>query len=892
MAKDFENLLKEFEIKKQKIEDLKLELKDLNGKRDLLKKELPALDEELQLWGEEIENLGKKEGMDEELAIWNEEIGKIKINKKEKANELEEIEVEVHDKIKEEAQIKLESKTDFNNLKVEIIKELKEINSKKSENNSKKLFYLIKVLKDTLDEIYTTKTDPICFLKILKDNNVELNDSYLKIINDLFEETKVTILPDFISSFVIDCIKDLNPENILSPWANNGFIMGSILKKLKNIKATCYVNNEMERNIFDTIYDDLTINWKYPKDIQDDDLFDVIFGVPPIDPRKGSIKLKFHDETLELSDKNSFIKFLKGTLKLKSSGLGFFILESDFLYSRDNNSVFSNLKKLNIFIDAVMDIPPEYFDNKSDKILVVVKRIENSNLFIGRLSRDERSNNVMTENYKKRDTGKLPQFGALTTIESFYSFKSFTLNYENNEIGTSLGLKTVPFSKIVKEINISDETDEFENAHNSVYLNISSISEVLTSLERVKKSENSFIQLVFDSKKVYAKYIAHFLNTDMGRRIKELLYLNEDDPTILKKILFNIEIYLPDLDKQIEIVRINSMINDISVRAEGYKQELWKTPNQAIEILKKVNGLDKESEYRFEMWIESLPFPVASILWESITASDYEHKVKYLLHFFEAFSEMNVVLMLSALISDKSFFDSEFSWCTRANPKFKSWYLNPTFGNWNFFGRCLAKNIRKLLRNRYNLHKCLELFGNPEKEFLERITSEELYEILDEVSRYRNSWEGHGPIVTPKEYENRSKILRTALSNLYQVISNIYENTLFVLPIESSYKDGIYYYTVKKFMGSRSSFKTLKLETTLPMDTEKIYLISNNQRSPLELIDLIIFDEKACYYYNEFDREKNKTQFISYHYKENPEIFFPFEKLNRFRSLFSSIEFY
>ena len=486
----------------------------------------------------------------------------------------------------------------------------------------------------------------------------------------------------------------------------------------------------------------------------------------------------------------------------------------------------------------------------------------------------------------KENRSKIPQLGALTLLDSFFSFKNFIARYEIGEIGKSLGLEPIPICNIIKEINVPTKDHELRDKSNAIYLNISKTSDVLLSLEKIKKDEDDYVQIVFEPEKAFVEYIMHFLNTDIGIKIKESLNLDVYNYIIFKRILSETEIFIPNFDEQIEIVRIDSIINDISARAQSYKRDIWKKPNKAQEILEKVSSLDEESEYRFEKWVESLPFPIASILWESIIAPDYEHKVKYLLHFFEAFSEMNVILILSSLFSDENYFIREFSWCTQTSPKFRNWYLHPSFGNWNFFGRCLSKNIQNLLKNKYEKSKCLELFGNPENDFLDKITSEELYEIFDKISRYRNSWEGHGPIVTPREYENRYKILRTALSDVYQIISNIYENTILVLPIVNDYKDGIYYYTVDKFMGSRNSFKTSKFESVVPMDSDKIYLVTNNQRTPIEIINLLIFDSKACYYYNEFNRDKYKTQFVSYHYKDKPEIYCPSDKIDRFLSIF------
>ena len=886
MNQNIEIKLKEFRFNNQEKIDLIIQVNSLQEKEDTLKKELLILDEELKYWEKEIQKLDKNLEMDEELLIWNKEIDDIRNTKKIKNNELEEINLELKFKIRSKDKLIEEFGILSDELKSLLFTKIKNINLKSFKNDSDELKYLIEILKEILKEDSQSELNLSSFLKILKENDININNDILNVSNKIFIEEKVTILPESISEFINENIKRLKPKKILNPWPTNGFMMGSLLKKLK-IEATCLMNNKNEKEVFETFYDNLKINWKYNDDNSlNEFFFNIIVGFNPPNSDKISIKLNSDKGDIELFDEISYIEFLKAALKLDQHGTGFFILESNFLLSFDKNSVFSNLNNFNLFIDALIDLPNRYFSEGSDKILVIIKRKTKSNIFIGIFGKDKSSNDVLIENYNERKPGKIPQLGALTLLDSFFSFKNFIARYEIGEIGKSLGLEPIPICNIIKEINVPTKDHELIDKSNAIYLNISKTSDVLLSLEKIKKDEDDYVQIVFEAEKGFVEYIMHFLNTDIGIKIKESLNLDVYNYIIFKRILSETDIFIPNFDEQIEIVRIDSIINDISARAQSYKRDLWKKPNNAQEILEKVSSLDEESEYRFEKWVESLPFPIASILWESIIAPDYEHKVKYLLHFFEAFSEMNVTLMLSSLFSDENYFIREFSWCTQTSPKFRNWYLHPSFGNWNFFGRCLSKNIQKLLKNKYEKSKCLELFGNPENDFLDKITSEELYEIFDKISRYRNSWEGHGPIVTPREYENRYKILRTALSDVYQIISNIYENTILVLPIVNDYKDGIYYYTVDKFMGSRNSFKTLKFESVVPMDSDKIYLVTNNQRTPIEIINLLIFDSEACYYYNEFNRDKYKTQFVSYHYKDKPEIYCPSDKIDRFLSIF------
>lgn len=296
--------------------------------------------------------------------------------------------------------------------------------------------------------------------------------------------------------------------------------------------------------------------------------------------------------------------------------------------------------------------------------------------------------------------------------------------------------------------------------------------------------------------------------------------------------------------------------------------------------------MDDKSDYQFERWIETLPFPLASILWESLSTSKPDLKVKYLLQFFEALSEFNVLLILSGLIKNERFFNREFYRCTQYNPKFKNWFYSPSFGNWNFFGQCLGRNIQYILRKQYKRNQLLDIFGNAELDFLNIISSYELSEILSEVNKYRNSWEAHGPVVSPPKYENRFKILRNSISKLYNCFGNIFENNILVLPLNNTYSEGIYHYTVKKFMGSRNRFKSIEVNTRTPMDAENIYLLMGNRQKPIELLPLIKFYKNTCYFYNSSVKDEFKSQFVSYHNKESPEIFCPVERLDDFYSIF------
>jgi type III restriction enzyme len=314
------------------------------------------------------------------------------------------------------------------------------------------------------------------------------------------------------------------------------------------------------------------------------------------------------------------------------------------------------------------------------------------------------------------------------------------------------------------------------------------------------------------------------------------------------------------------------------------------------EIETKIDSSDGKhnavEDLEIESWIETLPFPLASILYAYSAEGENERKIKYLIHFFEALSEFNVTLILSALSQDLKFYQENFVQCINTNSKYRDWYQKPTFGNWNNFGSCLAKGIRRILETIEKRDKCLELFGNPSDSFIWMLTTSKIYNILFDVANYRNKWEGHGPLVNEKEYEKRLEILKNSLIELKSIISENYTNILILSPLKSVYIDGIYHYQASNLMTSRAPFRTIELKTKIPMENEKKYILQKGQLKPLELLPLVEIiespekEQEACYFYNGIDKKSKVAHYISYHFSKEAEYYIePLKLENIFKLL-------
>ncbi|MDO5837111.1 MAG: hypothetical protein Q4P17_11440, partial [Methanobacterium sp.] len=586
---------------------------------------------------------------------------------------------------------------------------------------------------------------------------------------------------------------------------------------------------------------------------------------------------------MDMDDVSANIQFFMASLKLKKNGVGFSIVNPELSLNWGDKSVFTNLEKYDLHIDSIIRLAAEIFpENDSNKTLLIIKRIKPEKIFIGELNNN--SQDILLENLKNRKSGKIPQHGMLIDLESFNSFPNFLATNESEYLASITGLKPLKFKEIVKDVLTHSDFSETDEDFNYLFLPINYNNKAVISSQNFKFKAENYLQIFIDPEMALADYVARFYNTPLGKKIRESVSEISSRPKLSMKQLLEVDVYLPDRDNQIELVRVDSLITELTTRAKSYKLKLWNSPLMAADIQKEINDMDDgKSEEKFEQWIESLPYPLASILWCSITNPQYERKVKYLLHFFEAFSEFNMSLLLSGLSSDEKFFQLEVKRCFKDDPRFRNWYFKPTFGNWYKFGSCLSKTVRRLLEE--NKTKCLDVFGNPDPDFLLRIAHKDLITISEEVANYRNQWEGHGPVVSEKEYQNRYKILRSVLSRVYQILSDAYENTFLILPLQSSFQDGVHNYSIRQYMSTRAPFKPGNIETVKLMDKSKIYLVHENQRKPVELLPFVINLDGTCYFYNGRDYESGQARYVSYHYHKKPEIHLPMDGFNQVISL-------
>jgi hypothetical protein len=408
---------------------------------------------------------------------------------------------------------------------------------------------------------------------------------------------------------------------------------------------------------------------------------------------------------------------------------------------------------------------------------------------------------------------------------------------------------------------------------NAVYLPLIGTSPAATSISAIQIKPQNCAQLVLRPDKVFADFLAGFFNSSLGRKARNQLLSGTFIPKITKQSLMDGEVYLPPIEAQKEVVDVQREIRDLALRLSDLQQGLWNRPADAAKVRKSLSSISQKES--FESWLETLPFPLASILWRYHATNAIEEKNIHLLNFFEAAAQFFATTMLSAFHTSQPFFqENKRNWCEAADSAHS--LARSNFGEWVVRGQRLAKTTRSMLSDKDKRSLCLDLFGTQTPENVEALASKDLYGLLDVANQHRINWKAHGGIVSHGEQARRLTLLQEQLTRVREVLGSTFEDWWLLRPGKSEYSKGVYRFASAKLMGSRQIFKEVDVDTPTVMDKNELYLFDFTTRHPLQLLPFFRIlpsprtEENACYFYNRV--QKDGVRWVSYHFEQEAEL--------------------
>ena len=696
-------------------------------------------------------------------------------------------------------------------------------------------------------------------------------------------------VPTQIVTFIAKLLDGTPLDDVLDPWAGYGLMARQLLMKLPIGRLDALSATEdcvrLDRVLAGGEGPQWTVG--HPPDLLDDLCrpYDAVLSIPPMgQPVTASVALD--DEQMELRDSLGHILLLKACMLLKDHGTGVFVVSPSFVSPRRPRSVRSVLAQCGLRIAALLNVPAGSFGptTRIEAALAIIERGAQEQVFVGEIPDTPEGQDTLVSNFRVREPGNRASQGRIVDLDTYRGFRQLEASEGVAALAERMGVDPVPASEVLAAINSprgGREWEGFDDLPDCVYLPLTTRVPATASQEDLPERLRHYLQLVVDPAKAEPVYLAGWLNTALGNEVRDSVSAGGTMLRLSARALREAHFYLPSLDVQQAIVSGIGRIKTLSNELSELEEKLWQRPAAVKEVLECVDRVNHED--RFDDWLESLPFPLASILWayDADTDSDKE-KYERLLHFFEALAEFEAVVLLSAFVSGEALWATCQQQVADALQQQGLSFELGTFGTWRCVVGILAKRVRTMLNSGDERDACYSLFRTREMKVLSAICERKLQSVLQDTNALRNSWTGHTGAVSRQEAARRHATMQQHLTMVRQVFGNLWEKYELLLPGHCTVAAGpTYLYSAKRIMGTRTPFQNVEVELTEPMEDGHLHLCNQDERKALKLLPLVRVmpsprtEENACYFYNR--REGDEIRFLSYHFESDADVTQPFE---------------
>ena len=679
--------------------------------------------------------------------------------------------------------------------------------------------------------------------------------------------------PSIVADFLLAFTDGEPPKRVLDPWSGIGITLAA-LESAGRVESGVAI--EINQDVYELIMalrEGSRIEWRLGDAsliLADDiDGFDLIVGSPPIGLSTTTWTQVAPPIALRAS--KTYTMLVQAALKLRPGGSLVALLPESF-FGASTSPVRHALAAASVYPSATIALPLRVISTSIPLSMVILTHEPHEFLFAAELDPSSDMTAVVG-NLRARREGRLAQLGRLVATGNFSSWRSVLRQAEIATAARTMALRSVKFTDICHSMHAPRRDGvAFDPNPNAVYVPKLGTSPAVTSLSDLVIKPQNYIQLIVKPDVADAEYVAAFLSSPLGRTVREHLASGTTIPQVSIANLRRGDAFLPPrMEQQRSAVRVARKLSELQQSIVGLERQLWERPLKAARVEADLRQLLEGDG--IERWMESLPFPLASILWRYQAEEDAERRCEYLVHFFTGTALLLVDLHVSALRRDPDVFAEV---ARRGNVE--AAYKRGSIGTWADLLSRLAKTTRDLASKDAPLAR--ELFGVGEVERLEAISRKSLVvALVDEAAVFRNNWIGHGAVVGRQEWDRRLPQVEVTLARIRASLGDAFVGWELLRAGRGSNRGGVITTSVERLVGSRSLFRKGSVELREWPEEGRLYMLESGASLPLRLSPLFSLQrspesvEDACYFYDRI--EGDGVRWVSYHFEPRPELVRP-----------------
>lgn len=376
-------------------------------------------------------------------------------------------------------------------------------------------------------------------------------------------------------------ISESNKE-LLSSFANQ-FIKKSGAKK-------CLQINHSEFNLFENLVcEELVISSYKTEQLPASGSWDIMFGDFPLGARALP--------ALELGSKLPYSLSMALAMLSSLNDGGYFIFgaEPSALINTAKQRDFRGLlKPLGFQVVGIFNTPKSLLGNLTAirMPIIVVKKGEFNQEFIGELDSIIQVEKLVESFFNNEASNSNLLAGIRVPAYTFETFSKWQINEEIKQLQTEY--KTFAkkkISEIAVQVNLCRTNENFEETPNSIYLPKLGTSKVTKNINELKIKHQNLIQIVCIEAEVDCDYLVAFFESRLGSLIIDSLRSKTFIPSISKVDVMQVEIALPPLSLQKEIVRSIEKLNYIKEKINLFETNLALNPTTSHSELVQIDSI-------------------------------------------------------------------------------------------------------------------------------------------------------------------------------------------------------------------------------------------------------------------------------------------------------------
>lgn len=688
------------------------------------------------------------------------------------------------------------------------------------------------------------------------------------------------VTPPMLSRFMADLASITKPDFVLDPTCGSGLMLQQVIAAHKpGVAEGIDLNHDNCEIASELLIDQAAITHGNALDatLKLQEAYDLIIADPPLGEHVHPGQLPPSLKDLRLRDLAQYIA-IWACHKLAPKGVLAIVMSPVTL---QHQPFVDAIHTAGCRIRASLHVPSGTRLNTGiASQVLVIDHGSQQDIFVGQLSDDPEHGKRLLQNFKRDKTDKHPSLGRTLPLDQFLGFEALEAEYLLRHRVRQTSLVPIPFTELVKDESRQDREVLAQNADsipaNTLLLSQSNIH-LTADILKIPSRDRTCTCFVFNESKIHASYLMRWLESDLGRLALQAAGISSlaGVQRISRRVLERLICYLPPLKAQHDLLEALRHLERLRSEAQEIEAQCWTGHHSSEEILQHAQTINQED--RYEDWLATLPYPLASILWRHrVSGDDPRIRFGVLLHFFEALAAFLATIHLSAVSSHDIIWQDAHGKLLKALAAKKLTLERATFGAWRVVVEKLSASTRAMLATEQDAPVAIGLYAATSTSWLDKLCAPEISQMLAQANSIRNTHNGHGGAMGKAQAESLDDDLRDLVEELRSLWGRRWNQYELLQIDKMEYSDGQFTFESPRIMGANGQFERVSRATTAPMDSGQLYLLAEGASKGLKLLPLVRVMASpsgvanACYFYNR--SESDGQRFVSYHFEQESEI--------------------